>query len=132
MSNRKIKTAILALALLLALTATYLWQAGYRAQPKKPYSGPVEKITIGVDHTEFNALLWIATNRGFARTHGLELDLKTYQSGRDAVTDLQAGRLDLACCAEFVLVAKIFTGGVRPALSQRLELRRDQRVNRPA
>ena len=64
MSNRKIKTAILALALLLALTAAYLWQAGYRAQPKKLYSGPVEKITIGTNLIGMNGLLFIAKSQG--------------------------------------------------------------------
>ena len=112
---------------------------GVPGQQKKPYSGPVEKITIGVDHSEYNALLWIARDRGFAKEHGLELDLKTYQSGKDAVTDLQAGRLDLACCAEFVLVGEILAGGpdlrylsvLSSGEVNELIARRDRGVSRP-
>jgi NitT/TauT family transport system substrate-binding protein len=139
MSNRKIKTAILALALLLALTAAYLWQAGYRVQPKKPYSGPVEKITIGIDHSGYNALLWIAKDRGFGKEHGLELDIKIYQTGVAAIEDLKAGRLDLACCTEFVLVGEILAGttdlrclsALSSGDSNEIIFRRDRGISRP-
>ena len=76
---------------------------------------------------------------GVCTEHGLELDLKTYQAGRAAITDLKAGRLDLACCAEFVLVGEILAGGADlrclSVLSSgeinELIARRDRGISRP-
>ena len=43
-----------------------------------------------------NGLLYIAKEKGFDRARGLELDIKPYQTGRDTLRDLIAGRLDVA------------------------------------
>jgi NitT/TauT family transport system substrate-binding protein len=108
----KIKIAVLAsvLVLVLVVIACYFWQTSFRAQPNKPYSGPVEKITIGTHLNGMNGLLFIAKSQGYDKNHGLEITIKGYGTGRDATREVRAGRLDLACCAEFVLVSEIFTG----------------------
>jgi NitT/TauT family transport system substrate-binding protein len=103
--KKYLKITILTSVLLLALFGAYLWQAVWNSLPE-----PLEKISVGVDYTGYNALLWIAKDRGFAREQGLELDIKTYESGFDAIAALEANRLDLACCSEFVLVGKILNG----------------------
>jgi NitT/TauT family transport system substrate-binding protein len=106
----KIKIAVLASLLSLVVIAGYLWQAGFRPQPHKPSSGPLEKMTIGIDYSGYNTLLWIAQDLGFDREHGLELNLKTFQTGKEAIANLSTGGLVLACCTEFVLVQEILTG----------------------
>ena len=99
---------------------------------------PLEKITIGVDHSGLNALIWIAHQR-FAAANGLDLVLKTYPSGRDALKDLEASRLDLACCAEFVLVKEILAGqtnlrclsAIASGEIDEVIARRDKGISRP-
>ena len=85
----------------------WFWATPFHPLGQNP--GPLEKITIGVDHSGLNALIWIAHQR-FAAANGLDLVLKTYPSGRDGLKDLEASRLDLACCSEFVLVKEILAG----------------------
>ncbi len=135
----KAKLAVLASVLLLVIIAGYLWQAGFRSRKADLPAGPPEIITIGTAPIGMNALLWIAVDRGFDKAHGVELSIKNYLAGRDAVIDLKAGRLDLACCAEFVLVGEVLAGTADlrclTALSageiNKLIARRDRGISRP-
>jgi len=106
----KIKLALLASVLFLIIVAVFLWQTGFRSQPHPQYSGPLEKVTVGIDYSGYNALLWIAQDRGFDKAHGLQLNLKTFQTGKEAVANLATGGLVFACCTEFVLVQEILAG----------------------
>jgi NitT/TauT family transport system substrate-binding protein len=101
----KIKTGLIGFSLLFAIIAGYVWQIGFPS-----LGAPPEKISIGVDRAEFNSLVWIAQNRGFDKENGIEITIKTFQAGRDALKGLRSGQLDLACCAEFVLVGGILAG----------------------
>jgi NitT/TauT family transport system substrate-binding protein len=56
-------------------------------------------------------LLFIAEDRGFDKAQDLEVVIKEYQTGREPLQELRAGRLDLASCAEFALVDEILAGG---------------------
>jgi NitT/TauT family transport system substrate-binding protein len=111
MKSRFTKTIlVVGPVLLLIIIGGFLWQAGLLSQPNKPFSGPLEKVTVGIDYSGYNALLWIAQDRGFDRAHGLELNLKTFQTGKEAIANLSAGGLVFACCTEFVLVQEILAG----------------------
>jgi NitT/TauT family transport system substrate-binding protein len=140
MSRRVAAGVILSIAAgLIIIGGAYLWFPAFRWGPVKHYAGPVEKITIGTDRTGTNALLWIARTRGYDQEQGLELAIKNYQAGRDAVRDLKAGRLDLACCAEFALVSEILAGAadlrclvaISSGEIDELIARRDKGINRP-
>jgi NitT/TauT family transport system substrate-binding protein len=134
MINKKIKIAILTSALLLVLITGFLWQGGFLGQ-----RGPREKLTIGVSHSMLNGLVWIAQSQGFNKEQELEITLKTYQAGKEAMQDLTSGRLDLACAAEFALVGEILAGHTNlrclAALAageiEDLIARRDRGISRP-
>jgi ABC-type nitrate/sulfonate/bicarbonate transport system substrate-binding protein len=96
--------------LLLIIIGGFLWQAGFMSQGTSKRTGPAEIITIGTHLNGMNGLLFIAKSQGFDKHHGLELNIKSYGTGRDATREVRAGRLEFACCAEFVLVSEIFTG----------------------
>lgn len=102
-------TASAALLLFLAV-AGYLWLAGLEKSSTKSAAGPLEKISVGSDYSGYNALLWIAKDRGFAEAQGLDLHIKTHEAGLNAIAGLMADHLDLACCTEFVLVGEILNG----------------------
>jgi NitT/TauT family transport system substrate-binding protein len=135
----KIKIAVLALVLVPVVIAGYLWQAGFLAPKVTPPAGPVEKIVVGTAFNALSGLLYIAQDQGYDKKYGLEVHLKAYPSGKDAVNDLRAGRLDVACCAGFILVSEIFAGGkdlrglgiVSSGNVFELIARRDRSINRP-
>jgi NitT/TauT family transport system substrate-binding protein len=132
------RTLVFIAAGLAVLGGLSYWFWATPSHPLGQNPGPLEKITIGVDSSGLNALIWIAHQR-FDTANGLELVLKTYPSGRDALRDLEAGRLDFACCAEFVLVKEIMTGQTKlrclSAISSgeicEVIARRDRGISRP-
>jgi NitT/TauT family transport system substrate-binding protein len=99
------KIAILIPALLLAVTAGYLWQAGLR-----PRGDPPDKITIGTTFSGMDGLLFVVKMQEDDKVHGLEVNLNPYQTGTETISDLVSGRLDLAVCTEFVLTRQILAG----------------------
>jgi len=138
-SKAKITLAVLTSSLLVILIAVYLWQAGPQSRQAAPPPGPPEKITIGTALNLLSGLLYIIKDQGYDKAQGLEVDIKACPAGIDAVTDLRAGRVDLACCADFLLVSQIFAGAANlrclaifsTAANFELIVRRDRGINRP-
>ena len=131
----KIKIAVLASVLGLAVIGGYLWHSGFLAGGVPP-----EEITIGTNINEMLGLLFIAETRGYYQEQGLKVSLKSYQTGLGPLRDLKAGQLDLASCAEFALVGEIFAGGadqlrclaiIGSGEVDWLIARRDKGINRP-
>lgn len=108
MINRKTQIAIVGSVLLLGILAGYLWQAGFQVQPKKPYSGPLEKIALSAVSSSTSGLLLIAHANGYFRDNGLEVTFKLLPTGPEGLKQLQASRIDVAHVADFVLVREIF------------------------
>ena len=103
--SKRILTAIVPTAvILITLSIVYGWQTGLFS------TAPLEKITIGTHPNGMNGLLFVAKSQEFDKHQGLDLTIKPYPTGRDAAREVRAGRLEFACCAEFVLVNEIFTG----------------------
>ena len=67
-----------------------------------------EKIVIGADTGDTAALIWIAQEKGFFEKVGLNVEIKPYSAGKLAADALTAGEVDIATCAEFVVVKKSF------------------------
>jgi NitT/TauT family transport system substrate-binding protein len=106
----KIKLAVLASVVLLVVIGGYLWQTAFWAQPNQPYSGPVEKITIGAVSSSTSGLLLIAHANGYFKDNGLEVTLKLFSTGPEGLEKLKAGQIDVAHVSDFVLVKEIFKG----------------------
>jgi NitT/TauT family transport system substrate-binding protein len=105
MTAQQTRIAIIAPLLLFTLCAGTLCQTGCSSRPEPP-----EKITIGTNLIGMNGLLYIAKSQKYDKEHGLEITIEPYDTGRDAAREVRAGRIDLACCAEFVLVNEVLTG----------------------
>ena len=80
---------------------------GCQEKPKR-YSGPVEKITIGVGTAPLSLLIWVAENEGYFADNGLDAEIKEYPSGKAAVEDLLEGKIGLATITEFGFMSKSF------------------------
>jgi ABC-type nitrate/sulfonate/bicarbonate transport system substrate-binding protein len=53
----------------------------------KGYSGKVESITIGMDPTAVNSLIYIAEGQNYFTSNGLKVTIKNYASGLAAVME---------------------------------------------
>jgi NitT/TauT family transport system substrate-binding protein len=74
---------------------------------KDYYSGKVETVIIGKTPNETNALVYIAQGCGLFAANGLNVVFKDYASGVEATNALLKGEVDLATCAEFVMVGRV-------------------------
>jgi ABC-type nitrate/sulfonate/bicarbonate transport system substrate-binding protein len=137
--KRRSKLAVAAAVLVLTAAAGYLGAAKFERLSKQPYAGPEQKLVVGGDYSAYNAMLWITKDQDFAREQGLDLEIVTCQTGAEAIAGLRAGRLDLACCTEFVLAEQILRGAadlrVLGVLSSgdnnEIIARRDRGISRP-
>jgi NitT/TauT family transport system substrate-binding protein len=71
---------------------------------RKGYSGKVESITIGMDPTAVNSLIYIAEGQNYFTSNGLKVTIKNYASGLAAVNGMLKNEVDIATAAEFVVV----------------------------
>lgn len=75
-----------------------------------PSSQPAEKMVIADASQPAFALIYIAAERGFFRDEGLEVELKSYALGRDALNSVIEGKADLATVYESPVVRQIYAG----------------------
>ena len=75
----------------------------------KPYDGPMESISIGATLLESSGPLFVAKEQNFFAENGLDVAIKYYDVGLNAVNDQLAGKIDIALSAEYILVGKALT-----------------------
>ena len=97
------------LLILLAATMYVFFISGCQQDGGGKYSGPVEKITVGVANVISTALFDIAAARDLFRDRGLDVKMVEYASGVMAADDLLSNKLDFATATEFVFVTKHFS-----------------------
>lgn len=67
-----------------------LFSAGCAAQ-EEGYTGPVEKVTIGVESSLLPAAVWVAEDKGFFQEEGLDLTIKEFDSGKASLVAMLSG-----------------------------------------
>jgi ABC-type nitrate/sulfonate/bicarbonate transport system substrate-binding protein len=72
------------------------------------YSGPVESITIGTVAWEPSALIYVAQNQGYFKANGLSVTIKNYDTGLETTKAVVSGEIDIAACAEYIIVERAF------------------------
>ncbi len=104
-----------------------------------PSAGHVaEPLRIGAFPNLHCALIYLADSQGFFKKHGVDVVIKMYESGPEAVNDLIADKIDVASSAEFVLVlqSSIYPDLRIPATicvasDHELVVRKDRGIARP-
>jgi len=91
-----------------AIIAVIAISVGGCQQKPEEYTGPVEKVTIGVGVAPLSLLIWVAENEGYFADNGLDLEMKEYPSGKAALADLIDGKVDMATITEFGFMSKSF------------------------
>ena len=68
-------------------------------QPQK-YTGPIEKVTLGVETSLLPAAVWVAENKGYFEEAGLDLTIREFDSGRASLIAMLNGEaVDIAAAA---------------------------------
>ena len=101
------KNIILIIVVIAAVGGSILLWQNIQKQLEK-YTGPIEKVRLSAYLGEFSGLIWIAENKGYFKDNGLDVTIKTRQSGVEAMQDLLDGSADISDEAEFVAVAQSF------------------------
>lgn len=98
----EIKIASIAVIAVMALVGASAW---YLMNSTAAYTGGTESITIGnAQSLECDTLIYIADDQNFFAKNGLNVTIRDYTSGMEAVNALFNGEVDLAATAEFPLV----------------------------
>jgi len=75
---------------------------------KKP-TGPLEKVTIGISATSLLAsLVHIAEERGYFLEEGIDVEVKGYPTGKDALAATLSGELDMGTVGDTPIVSNSF------------------------
>jgi NitT/TauT family transport system substrate-binding protein len=69
-------------------------------------SRKMESITIGMDPTAVNSLIYIANDQNYFTSNGLKVIIKNYTSGLAAVNGMLKNEVEIATGAEFVVVGQ--------------------------
>ncbi len=72
--------------------------------------GPPDDVSVGFLSDESSGLVFIADEKGFFTTHGLNLSLTRYPNGATAIQAMKNGEVNLTLSSEFPLVAEIIGG----------------------
>lgn len=100
---------------------------------------PRERLALGTAHLPAVGLVFIAQGKGYFAARGLDLEVRRFTSGRDAMAELEAGRLDAATAFTTPVVLR---AGREPSLRvittlhvssafTRLVARRDRGITAP-
>ncbi len=105
--NKTITFTMIAIVIAVLGGAVYLL-IGQRGFGK--HTGPMEKITFGVDFSVISAPVWVAENRGYFQKESLDVEIKDYSSGRTALVDmLEKGNLDMVTVAQTPVMYNSFS-----------------------
>ena len=81
--SKKLSLIIFILVIIAVVVEGYMLLQSYR-NPAQKFTGPMEKITVGVEKSLLPALVWIAEDKGYFAENGVEVTIKEFDSGRAA------------------------------------------------
>ena len=99
--HKKRVAAVLATAVLVIVITLSLF---FHLNSLRPYDGPVESITLGATLLESTGPAFVAEERHFFADNGLNVTVKYYDVGLNAVNAMLNGQVDMAWSAEYILV----------------------------
>jgi NitT/TauT family transport system substrate-binding protein len=76
--------------------------------PKAPSNQKqLEPVSVGAEFSQVNTLLFVAENMNYFSDKGLDVTLKPYSSGAEALNGMINGEVDIAASSEFSVVNKV-------------------------
>ena len=104
------------------------------------YTGTVEKIVFGVEMSLLPSLVWVAENQGYFSEQGLDVEIKEFDSGKNAFkTMLEQGNLDMVTVAQTPVMFnsfnrndyRIIAGMVSSYKDVNILARKDKGISKP-
>lgn len=103
-------------------------------------AGPPVKLVLGIVMVPSMGNVILANQAGFFRDEGLDVTFQTYQTGQAAVTDMLAGKIDLALTADTPIALEALKGARFDVLATTYESggflmmigRRDHGIKKPS
>lgn len=111
--SKKLPLFIFILVTIVVAVEGYVLLQTYQ-NPTKKYTGPMEKITLGVSKVLLPSLVWVAENKGYFAEQGVEVTIKEFDSGQAAFTAMLnppaggEGGLDMATVAQTPIMISSF------------------------
>jgi len=103
MKSKGIITVIVIILLGISILCFTTWK-----QSEK-YSGPVEKISIGISATSLlPSLVLIAKEKGYFLEEGVDMEIKGYPTGKDSLKATFKGEVDMCTVADMPIVSSSF------------------------
>jgi NitT/TauT family transport system substrate-binding protein len=102
-TQRIAKFIQLTIILAASVAGLAFWSCSGKDTLEKP-----ESIIIGTLPYEGSALIYIADDQNFFKKNGLDVTIKNYETGLATTDALNKGEVDVAACAEFIIVGKAF------------------------
>lgn len=93
--NRKTMIGIIIAVVVLVGSGLYWF---IQKQPEK-YTGPVEKVTLGVETSLLPAAVWVAEAQGYFKKNGLDVDIREFDSGKASLLAMLRGEVDISAAA---------------------------------
>lgn len=90
----------------MAFAVSFMMAFGLCSCSRGNYSGKMEPIAIGTLPYEGSALIYIAEKQKLFEANGLDITIKDYETGLATTDALNKGEVDVAACAEFIIVGK--------------------------
>lgn len=94
---------------ILIIIAALIFSCTKKEEPK--FTGPMQKITIGIQTSIITAPIIIAQKKGFFKDNGLDVTIKIYNTGTLALKGMLGDECDLSACADMPLVGTFVKGG---------------------
>ncbi len=96
------------LTLILVLFAGFLLSFFCTACSSQVYSGKIDSVIFGDINTDSSLFIYIAEDQKFFKQNGIDLTIKSYSTGPQVVTSLNAGEINLGSFGEYVVVGQAF------------------------
>ena len=94
--------------ILISLLVTILLISGC-AKVEEKYTGPVEKVTLGISATSLlPSLVHIAEEKGYFLEEGIDMEIKGYSTGKAALAATFEGEVDICTVADTPIVSNSF------------------------
>jgi NitT/TauT family transport system substrate-binding protein len=107
MGNEKIRLTVIVVVIAVLTLAAYVLLV---PRGLEKHTGPRERIIFGVDVSVISAPVWVAENRGYFQSEGLDVEIRDYPSGRTALADmLEKGNLDIVTVAQTPVMYNSFS-----------------------
>jgi len=98
---------IIVVIIIILLGISILYFTTWKQSQK--YSGPVEKVSIGISATSLlPSLVHIGKEKGYFLEEGIDLEIKGYSTGKDSLEATFKGEIDMCTVADTPIVSNSF------------------------